>query len=87
MQTEGERRAEGVVMALIQNGLCIQYFNDGHYEGLEWASIETRDGYYVCEVYRCSDEGRKRFRRRARMVARALGRGGVSASLLYPGAP
>ncbi len=41
-------------------------------DGCEVALISTQRGYYVCEVSRCSDEGRKRFRLRARSVIKAL---------------
>lgn len=34
----------------------------------EYASIETARGFYVCEVQRCSDEGRTRFRQRVRQI-------------------
>ena len=44
---------------------------------IEHAHIETADGWYVCEVHRCDDEGRKRFRLRARSIMFALER--------YPG--
>ena len=39
---------------------------------LEWATIETKRGYYVASVERCADEGRRRFRNRARSVMQAL---------------
>ncbi|MFQ6011712.1 MAG: hypothetical protein ACE5KG_06030 [Nitrososphaerales archaeon] len=42
------------------------------YENLEWAVIETQKGWYVTEVHRCSDEGRKKFRQRARALQFAL---------------
>lgn len=39
---------------------------------LEWATIETQRGYYVASVERCQEEGRRRFRNRARSVMHAL---------------
>ena len=41
---------------------------------MEQAYINTHDGWYVCEVYRCADEGRRRFRLRARSLKEALER-------------
>lgn len=40
----------------------------------EWATIETADGYYVCEIHRCSEEGKRSFRQRARSLQDALER-------------
>ena len=38
----------------------------------ERAEIETGDGYYVCSVDRCSGEGQRKFRQRARALQHAL---------------
>lgn len=49
--------------------LKLHYILDGEQE---WATIETADGFYVCDVYRCCEEGRRRFRYRARSLQQAL---------------
>jgi hypothetical protein len=40
--------------------------------GNEYAGIETRGGWYFCEVSRCSDESRKDFRARVRSLIEAV---------------
>jgi len=38
----------------------------------EIATIETEDGYYLCEVHQTSDEGKRKFRQRAQALRRSL---------------
>ena len=51
--------------------LKLHYSTDGD---LEWATIETQDGWYFCTVERTTGEGRRRFRDRARSIQDALER-------------
>jgi hypothetical protein len=61
-ETESDRATSG-------RRLRVSYVVSG---AQEWAAIETRRGWYVCDVYRCSDEGRMRFRQRVRALQYAL---------------
>jgi hypothetical protein len=49
--------------------LRVHYAAEGRQE---WATIETPAGWYVCDVYRCADEGPRRFRRRVGALRWAL---------------
>lgn len=51
--------------------LRVRYAAEGQQE---WATIETPRGWYVCDVYRCGEEGRTRFRQRVRALQVALER-------------
>jgi hypothetical protein len=51
--------------------LKIRFYQSGE---LEWANLSTEQGYYVAEVHRCSGEGRRKFRLRARSIMEALER-------------
>jgi len=53
----------------------VAYYQDGE---LEVANIETDAGWYVCDVYRCSEESRARFERRIESLLAVLTMAGSS---------